>query len=79
MDETQILREELGHYRTEKEHIRKIIGQIGGKKGKGRDQIIWMINGQTKIEHFQFWILNSIEFQINLLTKRLKEIDERLR
>ena len=28
-------------------------------------KIVWMINKQTKVEHFQFWILNSIEFQIN--------------
>jgi len=33
-------------------------------------KIVWMINKQTKVEHFQFWILNSIEFQINSLSKK---------
>ena len=30
MNETDILKEELEHYRKEKEKVRKIIGQIGG-------------------------------------------------
>ena len=124
MDETEILRQELEHYKNEKERIRKILGQIGGKTAKRRDQIInilflvlvfglfafdilrekfqldiinlpsilsielavllvslkiiWMISRQSKVEHFQFWILNSIEFQLNTLSKKVKEIDERL-
>ena len=124
-EETEILRQELEHYRNERERIRGIIGQIGGKTGRRRDQIInivfiifvvllfsfdilrekfhltiiniptivsielavflvslkiiWMIHRQTKVEHFQFWILNSIEFQINLLSKRLKEIETKLK
>ena len=40
MDETEILRQELEHYKSEKERIRKIIGQIGGKTSKRRDQVI---------------------------------------
>jgi hypothetical protein len=124
MDETEILRQELEHYRVEKERVRKIIGQIGGKTSKRRDQliniafivivlflfafdflrekyhlviidipsiisielalllvslkIIWMIYRQTKVEHFQFWILNSIEFQINLLSKKIRDLESRL-
>jgi hypothetical protein len=124
MDETEILRQELEHYKNEKERIRKILGQIGGKTQKRRDQfinilflvlvfglftidilrekfqlslinlpsiisielavllvslkIIWMISRQSKVEHFQFWILNSIEFQLNLLSKKVKEIDEKM-
>ena len=31
MDEVDALREELPHYRTEKERVRSIVGQVGGK------------------------------------------------
>jgi hypothetical protein len=125
MDETEILREELEHYRAEKERVRKIIGQIGGSSSKSRDRlinivflvlviilfcfdfareifhfsilgipsllamelallllslkIIWMIHSQTKVDHFQFWVLNSIEYQINLMSKRIREIEERMK
>lgn len=41
-------------------------------------KIIWMIYKQTKVEHFQFWILNSIEFRLNNLSKLMNEIDEKL-
>ncbi len=34
-------------------------------------KIIWMIHKQMKVEHFQFWILNSIEFRINDISKRI--------
>ena len=125
MEETEILRQELEHYKSEKERVRKIIGQIGSKTAKKKDltinivflllvislfafdfvrelfdlslykipafisielaillvslKIIWMINKQTKVEHFQFWILNSIEFQINLMSKRIRELEEKLK
>jgi len=124
MDETKILREELAHYKSEKERVRKILGQVGGKSSKKKDtainilflvlviglfsfdiireifelsffgitpfisieiaillisiKIIWMINRQQKADHFQFWILNSIEFQINLISKRIRELEDRL-
>jgi len=123
MDEAEILRQELEHYRTEKDRIRKVIGQIGGATSKRQDRviniiflvvvvglfifdiireltgfalptiprflsfelalllvslkIIWMIHRQSKVDHFQFWVLNSIEFQINMMNKRLKELEER--
>jgi hypothetical protein len=38
-------------------------------------KIIWMIHRQTKVDHFQFWILNSIEYQINAISKRLKDLE----
>ena len=121
MNETEILKQELEHYKQEKERIRKILGQIGGSSSKNRDQIItisfllvviflflfdvfrsfipvalpelppaisvelavllvslkivWMIHKQTKVDHFQFWVLNSIEFQVNALSKRLQELE----
>jgi len=39
-------------------------------------KIIWMIHRQSKVDHFQFWVLNSIEFQINIMSKRLKDLEE---
>ena len=39
-------------------------------------KIIWMIHKQSKIEHFQFWILNSIEFRLNDISKRIKKIEK---
>jgi hypothetical protein len=123
MDEAEILRQELEHYRTEKDRIRKVIGQIGGASSKRQDRminiiflavvlglfvfdllrevtgltlpalprllsmelalllvslkIIWMIDRQTRVDHFQFWVLNSIEFQINMIGKRLKDLEQR--
>ena len=38
-------------------------------------KIVWMIHKQTKVEHFQFWILNSIEFRLNDLSNRLRSIE----
>ena len=121
LSETDLLKEELEHYRTEKENVRRIIGQIGGKASTRADKpvniafillvfslfafdlvrhfagieltsvperiflelavllvsvkIIWMIHKQTKVEHFQFWILNSIEFQMNSMAIRIREIE----
>lgn len=42
-------------------------------------KIIWMIHKQTKVEHFQFWILNSIEFRVNDISKKLKNIEKHLK
>ncbi len=39
-------------------------------------KIVWMIHRQTRVDHFQFWILHSIEFQINLITQRLRELEK---
>jgi cell shape-determining protein MreC len=40
-------------------------------------KIIWMIHKQTKVEHFQFWILNSIEFRLNDIAKRVRGIEKK--
>jgi hypothetical protein len=39
-------------------------------------KIVWMIHRQTRVDHFQFWILHSIEFQINLIAQRLRELEK---
>ena len=114
------LREEVEHFKKEKEKIRQIIGDVGATKSNRRDQtinivfiasvavlfivdffrhalkldipipplfsvelglllvsikIIWMIHKQTRVEHFQFWILNSIEFRLNDLSKKAQKIE----
>jgi hypothetical protein len=124
MDEIDALKTELAHYRHEKEKIRDVIGQIGGKSTKKQDRtinviflavvvgfflfdvvrhilqldlpylppsllleaavllvsvkIIWMIHRQAKVDHFQFWILNSIEFQMNMISRRLTSLEAAL-
>ena len=39
-------------------------------------KIIWMVHKQGKVEHFQFWILNSIEFRLNDIAQLIKKIEE---
>ncbi len=41
-------------------------------------KIIWMIHRQTKIDHFQFWILTSIEFQVNAVSTKLTELEKKV-
>ena len=117
------LLEELEQFRKEKERIRMLVGQIGGKHSQKKDsiinivfiiamvglfildlsrhmfhinvplpqmfsielavllvsiKIIWMIHKGTKVEHFQFWVLNSIEFRLNDLSKHIREIEKKL-
>ena len=38
-------------------------------------KIVWMIHSQQKFNHFQFWILNSIEYRLNDLSNKVKKID----
>ena len=123
MDElnTLSLQEELEQYQKEKEKIRNVIGQIGGKESAKRNRImniafvlmmlilflmdsmrhmlgisiplpplfsieiglllvsvkiIWMINKQSKVEHFQFWILSSIEYRVNDMAKQMRQIEK---
>ena len=42
-------------------------------------KIIWMIHKQSKVEHFQFWILNSIEFRLTDLAKQMRQLSRTLR
>jgi len=122
--DTEILKEELEHFQQEKEKVRRLVGQIGGKANAKRDRsinvvfvtaiiilfsldfmrhifglsiplapllsielglllvsikIIWMIRRSLKVEHFQFWILNSIEFRLNDISRRIKGIEDKVR
>ncbi|HDP66912.1 MAG TPA: hypothetical protein ENN20_00245 [Candidatus Marinimicrobia bacterium] len=122
-EENVNLESELEHFRSEKEKIRQIVGQVGGKGSAKQDlminltflaiilvlfifdilrhlfhmnlplppllsiemgvllvsiKIIWMIYKQAKVEHFQFWILNSIEFRLNNLSSQINTIEKKL-
>jgi len=115
------LKEELDGFKREKEKIRKLMGQIGGKQQAERDKwvnsvfiiaitllaindllyylagvhvpidtefslviaillvsmkMIWMMHKSTKVEHFQFWILNSIEFRLNDVAKQMRNLEK---
>jgi hypothetical protein len=116
------MREELEHYWQEKEKVRQLVGQIGGKQNARSHlvlnivflvvvgllflfdlvrhifdiritgfpallsieiaillvslKIIWMIHTKTKVDHFQFWVLNSIEFQMNNMARRVRKIEK---
>ena len=39
-------------------------------------KIIMMIHSQQKSNHFQFWVLNSIEFRINEMHKKMREMEK---
>ncbi len=41
-------------------------------------KIIWMIHQQSRVEHFQFWILNTIEFRLNDLSKSIRAMQNSL-
>jgi len=125
MDELDALRQELEHYRTEKEKIRNIVGQVGGKTSRRVHtiinglflvlvlaaflfdvlrhvmgwnipylpttlvlevavllvslKIIWMIHTQSKVDHFQFWVLSTIEFQMNVISRRVNDLSSSIK
>jgi hypothetical protein len=39
-------------------------------------KITWMMQRQTRVEHFQFWILTSIEFRIGAIDHRLADLEK---
>ena len=42
-------------------------------------KIAWMIHEQQKVNHFQFWILNSIELRLNSLQTNFKKLEKELK
>ena len=44
----------------------------------GITKIIWMLYETKKSNHFQFWILNSIEVRINEMAKQINKIVKKL-
>lgn len=41
-------------------------------------KIAWMVNEAHKVSHFQFWILNSLEFRVNEMNKKVQKIEKTL-
>ena len=39
-------------------------------------KLLWMLHQQTRMEHFQFWILSSIEFRVNEMDRRLQQLSD---
>ncbi|MDY2801332.1 MAG: hypothetical protein SOV59_08750 [Fusobacterium mortiferum] len=117
MERDEHLRQELDEFKKEKERIRNIVGEIGGKNNKqhkivsmifvlligvllilgvvlqkitlfltleivvllGVFKIIWMAYETQRASHFQFWILNSLEFRLNEIDRRVKKIEKMLK
>lgn len=117
MDRDEHLRQELDEFKKEKERIRNIVGEIGGKNDKqhkivsmifvlligillilgvvlqkitlfltleivvllGVFKLIWMFYESQRASHFQFWILNSLEFRLNEIDRRVKRIENMLK
>ncbi len=38
-------------------------------------KIVFMMHTQQKVNHFQFWILNSIEFRMNDMVKKIRRME----
>ena len=42
-------------------------------------KLIWMFYDSQRASHFQFWILNSLEFRLNEIDRRVKRIEKMLK
>ena len=107
---------EMEEFLAEKERIRQIVGQIGGKPNLVNRltnififvfiiatlisapflpesfelpavevglalisiKIFFMLQNEAKVTHFQFWMLSSLEWRMNTISKRLAQIDENI-
>jgi len=109
------LRTEIEHYLKEKEKIRAIIGQIGGKFSKQERliniifvvlvliafgvaifvedwkaipfeiaillvslKLAFLLSQAAKVNHFQFWMLSSIEWRLNDIGKRVAKVEKQV-
>lgn len=41
-------------------------------------KLIWMFYESQKAGHFQFWILNSLEYRVNEIYKKVKKMEKEL-
>ncbi len=41
-------------------------------------KIVWMIHSQNKMNHFQFWVLNTIEYRVNETIRRIQALERKL-
>ncbi|MFC1502141.1 hypothetical protein ACFL6A_01855 [bacterium] len=115
-DLKDLSREELEEFVREKEQIRKIVGQIGGRPTTLGKVVNWgmlsvilltliaapfipkelelpaieiglilisikifiFLHNEAKVIHFQFWMLSSLEWRMNEISKRLSQIDKNI-
>ena len=42
-------------------------------------KIVWMMYSAQKVNHFQFWILNSIEYKVNQIEKRFIKLEKEIK
>jgi len=106
------LESEIRSFEEERENIRKIVGQIGGKPsykarviniifivlilavfamsivwgGKIRFfmievgilllslKLVYFLESHMRLNHFQFWILSSLEWRLDKIDKKLKDM-----
>ncbi len=40
-------------------------------------KIVFMIHSQQKVNHFQFWILNSIEYRMNEMSRIVRALEQK--
>ncbi len=40
-------------------------------------KIIWMIHRNAHFQHFQFWVLNTLERKLNNIEERLNDLDDK--
>jgi hypothetical protein len=41
-------------------------------------KILYLMHFQAKVNHFQLWILSSIEWRINEITRKMKAMDKKI-
>lgn len=41
-------------------------------------KIVFMIHSQQKVNHFEFWILNSIEYRMNDMSKMVRRMSRKM-
>ena len=41
-------------------------------------KIVWMIHSQNRYNHFVFWILNTLEYRVNDISKEVRQIEKLL-
>ncbi|MCK4665310.1 hypothetical protein KAU33_01080 [Candidatus Dependentiae bacterium] len=74
----------------EKERIRKLIGALllhGVKRLISIEvgvllislKLIYFLHNEAKVNHFQFWILSTLEWKIGELDTKLKRIEKLLK
>ena len=41
-------------------------------------KLIWIMHNQTRVNHFQLWVLTSLEWRINEMRRMMIEMDEKI-